>query len=375
MRIIHIIIGKANPESLNGISRIIHGMATAQHRQGHRAEIWGLADSVNLTPRHREYAMRVFKRTRVRFLLSRELQSAVDKIEPGTWVQFHSGFTPEYAMIARQLRDRRIAYGISAHGGYHGGVLKKNPLKKKLYFALWEKSFLGGAAWVHTMGPTEVEDLHKLVPGVRAVMIPSGQEAIPIPQPVSDPRIERPLTGYCGRLTMRVKGLDFLIRGFSEYKARGGKGHLWLIGDGEDRAALEAMAAEAGASGSISFLGAKFGQEKNQLIASVDAFIHSSRWDALPTACLEAAALARPLLVSPRINIAEYVQRANAGLLLDEASSDGVARALERVEDLYRAGKLQELGDNGRRMIEREFSWEENAARFVAAIEACVAFA
>jgi glycosyltransferase involved in cell wall biosynthesis len=375
MRIIHIVIGKANPESLNGISRIIHGMATAQHRQGHRAEIWGLADSVNLTPRHREYVMRVFKRTPARFLLGRELQSAVDHIEPGTWVQFHSGFTPEYAIIARQLRARRIAYGISAHGGYHGGVLKKNPWKKHLYFALWEKNFLGGATWVHTMGPTEVEDVHKLAPDVRAIVIPSGQEAIPVPEPISDSSIERPLIGYCGRLTMRVKGLDLLIRGFSEYKTRGGKGHLWLIGDGEDRAALEAMAAEGGSSKSISFLGAKFGQEKNQLVASVDAFIHSSRWDALPTACLEAAALGRPLLVSPHMNIAEYVRRCNAGLLLNEASAEGVLRALERVEELYRAGRLQELGDNGRRLIEREFSWEENAARFVAAIEASFALA
>lgn len=375
MRIVHIVIGKANPESLNGISRIIHGMATAQQRQGHRAEIWGLADSVNLTPRHREYEMRVYKRTRARFLLGRELRSALEQIEPGTWVQFHSGFTPEYAMIAAQLRERRIAYGISAHGGYAGGVLTKDRWKKKLYFSLFEKDFLGGAAWVHTLGPTEIEDLHKLVPQVQAVVIPNGQEAISIPQPIADPGLERPLIGYCGRLTMRVKGLDFLVRGFSEYKARGGKGHLWLIGDGEDRAILETMAAEGGAAGSINFLGAKFGQEKNQLVASVDAFIHSSRWDAMPTACLEAAALGRPLLVSPHINIADYVRRCNAGLLLDETSNGGVLRALERVEELYGAGKLQELGDNGRRLIEQEFSWEENAKRFIAAIEANFALA
>lgn len=375
MRIVHIVIGKANPESLNGISRIIHGMATAQQRQGHRAEIWGLAYSVNLTPRRREYEMRVYRRTRTRFLLRRELKAAVDQIEPGTWVQFHSGFTPEYAMIARQLKARGIAYGISAHGGYAGGVLTKNRWKKKLYFALWEREFLGGAAWVHVLGPTEVEDLHKLAPAVQAVIIPNGQEAIPIPQPIADPVVERPLIGYCGRLTMHVKGLDFLIRGFSEYKARGGRGHLWLIGEGEDRAALEAMASEGGASKSINFLGAKFGQEKNQLVASVDAFIHSSRWDAMPTACLEAAALGRPLLVSPHINIAEYVRRSNAGLLLDEASTNGVVRVLERVDELYCAGKLEELGDNGRRLIEREFSWEENAKRFVAAIEANFALA
>jgi glycosyltransferase involved in cell wall biosynthesis len=375
MRIVHIVVGKVNPESMNGVSRAVHAMATWQQRQGHCVEVWGLADSTSLTPRHREYTMRVFKRSRSRFALKPDLRSAVDQLAAGDWIQFHSGFTPEFIAISQQLRMRGIAYGITPHGGYHDGVLKKNRLKKSLYFALWEKKFLGGAAWAHAMGPREVEDLHKCVPGIRAVIIPNGQETIPIPQPLADPGIERPLIGYCGRFSMRVKGLDLLIRGFSDYKTQGGRGHLWLIGDGEDRAALEKMASESGIPGSISFLGAKFGHEKNRLIAGMDAFIHSSRWDALPTACLEAAALGCPLLVSSHINLAEYVRRAHAGLLLDEISRDGVARALARTDDLYRAGTLRELGENARRMIEREFSWEENAARFVAAIEGYVAFA
>lgn len=375
MRIVHIVVGKVNPESMNGVSRAVHAMATWQHRQGHCVEVWGLADSTDLTPRPREYTMRVFKRSRLRFGLNRALQSSVDQLATDDWMQFHSGFTPEFVTISRQLRRRGISYGITPHGGYAGGVFSKNPLKKKIYFALFESSFLEGARWVHTAGESEVEDLRRLVPQMRTVTIPLGQEPIPVPDPLPEftaglpERPQRPLIGYCGRLTMHVKGLDLLIRGFSAYKARGGKGDLWMIGDGEDRAALEAMAAQGGASHHIKFFGARFGQEKFDLVAGVDAFIHTSRWESMSLSCLEAAAMGRPLVLSPDINLAAYVKQSNAGLLLDETSAAGVERALERVQELYAEEKLRELGENGRRLIEREFSWEESATRFLAAVQ------
>jgi glycosyltransferase involved in cell wall biosynthesis len=85
---------------------------------------------------------------------------------------------------------------------------------------------------------------------------------------------------------------------------------------------------------------------------------------------MEAAALGRPLLVSRETNLAEYVERSGAGLVLDETSAEGVTRVLERVERLYEAGQLQQMGENARALIEKEFRWEDNARSFVAAVAA-----
>ena len=87
-------------------------------------------------------------------------------------------------------------------------------------------------------------------------------------------------------------------------------------------------------------------------------------------ACLEAASLGKPLLVSHGTNLAEYVERSGAGLVLDETSAAGVARALERVDRLYENNQLQQMGENSRLLVEKEFSWEENARCFVAAVRA-----
>jgi glycosyltransferase involved in cell wall biosynthesis len=369
MRIVHIHQGKLNPDALNGVSKAGHWMATYQSRLGHDVEVWGLSKSLDLKPRSREYTMRLFPLTRSRWILSSELKAAVELLEPTTWVQLHSVFCPEFPGITGMLRRRNVLYGVTPHGGYSLGVMRKNRFPKWLYVALRERRYLCGAAWVQATGASEVADIRSMAPEVRVELIPNGQ-TVDFIDGCCAPRVacERPVVGYCGRLAIGQKGLDFLLHGFESYKAKGGRGQLWLIGDGSDRKAVERMAMDGGGK-DVRFFGALTGASKLEIIANFDVFIHSSRWEGMPTACLEAAAVGKPLLVSRETNLAEYVERSGAGLVLDETSAAGVARALDRAQQFQDEGQLCEMGENARRLIVEEFSWEENARRFIAAVE------
>ena len=369
MRIIHILPGKANPDTPNGVNKAVHWMATSQARQGHEVEVWGLVSRMNLPPHEREYALRLFPVTPLRFTLSRPLKLALRQLEAGAWVHFHSVYIPEFPSIARLLQKRGLRYSITPHNGYAPGVFRKDPIKKHLYVFLREAKYLRNAAWIHAIGESEVADDLRIAPRARVVLIPVGQELLEARSGAEPAHAEHPLIGFCGRLDMHVKGLDYLLEGFAAYKAKGGEGELWLIGDGGDRALLERKAAESGAP--VRFLGVRYGEEKLRLLSSVDLFIHCSRWEGLPTACLEAAALGRPLLVGRETNLAGYVERSGAGLVLEETSAAGVERALERVQNLYQSRQLPAMGAKARRMIEDEFQWEKNARSFIAAIQAC----
>jgi glycosyltransferase involved in cell wall biosynthesis len=370
MRIIHILQGKANPETASGVNKAVHFMATCQARQGHKVEIWGLSASPTLPPHEREYHLRVFPMTRLRVTLSGELKTAIKQLETGTWVHFHSSFIPEFPAIAKKLNQRGLRYSITPHNGYAAGVLKRNPWKHRIYIILREAKYLRNAAWIHVIGESEIQDNLRIAPHSRVVMIPNGQEILDAPLNVEPIRAERPLIGFCGRLDLWVKGLDFLIEGFAAYKAKGGNGELWVIGDGADRALLEKKAAESGAAAHIRFLGAKHGTEKIEILSGIDIFIHCSRWEGLPTACLEAAMLGRPLLVGRETNLAGYVESNAAGLALDETSAPGIERGLDRAQKLYESNQLPQIGENARRMVEKEFNWEMNAQRFLSAIKA-----
>jgi glycosyltransferase involved in cell wall biosynthesis len=372
MRIVHILKGKANPDTLNGVNRVVHWMATSQLRLGHEVEVWGLAESMTPPAHPREYRLRLFPVTRPRVTLAPEIKAALATLSPGTWVHFHSVFIPEYPAIARLLTRRGFAYGITPHGGYDPGRFNKHRWRKRLYFAAREASYLRHAAWIQAIGVSEIQDILDLAPRARVMLIANCQHSIPARAAALPSDTERPLFGYCGRLATDHKGLDYLLAGFAAYKARGGTGELWLIVDGEDRASLERQAATSGAAGQVRFLGVRYGEEKLDLVAGFDAFIHSSRWDVLPGACLEAASLGRPLVVSRETNLGEFVERSGAGLVLDETSANGVARALERVRQLYDNRQLEPMGENARLLIEKEFRWEENARAFVAAIRAAV---
>jgi glycosyltransferase involved in cell wall biosynthesis len=370
MRIVHILQGKANPETLNGVNKVVHWMATYQVRQGHDVEVWGLAASMTPPPHPREYTLRLFPMTRLRVTLGQEIKAALSRLEPDTWVHFHSAFIPEFPAISQFLKKHGFCFGITPHGGYARGLFRKNRLRKRFYVAIREARYLRDATWIQAIGASEIQDILRLAPRADVILIPNCQEpffARTVPVPAN---AKRPLIGYCGRLATQHKGLDYLIDGFATYKAEGGAGELWLIGDGEDRAWLERRALESGAMAHVRFLGIKHGEEKLNLIASLDAFVHCSRWDVLPTACLEAAALGKPLLVSRETNLGEYVEQGGAGLVLDETSAAGVVRALERLQQLYENSQLQKIGENSRLLVESEFRWEKSAKRFVDAIAA-----
>lgn len=162
MRIVHIMQGKANPEVLNGVNKAVHWMATHQSRQGHDVEVWGLSASMIASPLLREYNLRLFPRTRLRVTIGREVKAAIGRLEPGTWVHFHSVFIPEFPAIAQVLRKRGFSYGVTPHGGYAPGVFQKNPWRKHIYFALREARYLRRAAWIQIIGQSEIQDMSRI---------------------------------------------------------------------------------------------------------------------------------------------------------------------------------------------------------------------
>jgi glycosyltransferase involved in cell wall biosynthesis len=371
MHIVHILKGKANPETLNGVNKVVHWMATVQTSLGHDVEVWGITKSVNRQRKDAfNYKLRLMPQLPFRAIVAKEIKKAIAELDRDAYVHFHCVFAPEFPGIARILNKRGIPYGITPHGAYSPGVMNKNRFLKRLYMALRERRYVAGASWVQATGCGEVNDIYAIAPRVKAVLIPNGQErdllaGIEVPQMTS----ERPVIGYCGRLSILQKGLDYLVNGFSAYKSSGGRGQLWLIGDDVDRPTVEHMVAEGGVNNDVRFFGTMSGVEKLKIIANFDVFIHSSRWEGLPMACLEAASLGKPLLVSQETNLAEYVEQSRAGLVLDETSAAGVARALERVDRLYENNQLLQMSKNALMLVEKEFSWDENASKFIAVAE------
>jgi glycosyltransferase involved in cell wall biosynthesis len=97
---------------------------------------------------------------------------------------------------------------------------------------------------------------------------------------------ECPVILGVGRLT-RQKDFPTLIRAFAEVRRTRGA-RLIILGEGEDRPALEALVAELGIAGDVALLG--FSTNAVTYMAASALFVLSSAWEGLPTVLIEALA-------------------------------------------------------------------------------------
>ena len=106
-----------------------------------------------------------------------------------------------------------------------------------------------------------------------------------------------------GRLCHQ-KGYDIMLDTFARACESRDDLRLYIIGDGPDRAALEAQAAERGISSKVTFLG----NQPNPYcyMTHMDAFLSTSRYEGQPLNIMEAMAVGLPLYCSK--NLEQYTE-------------------------------------------------------------------
>jgi glycosyltransferase involved in cell wall biosynthesis len=361
MRFVHILIGSADPRSVNGVNKVVHWLAATQTQLGLDSQIWALKPNGAPVTHEHNYPIHVFPTTKSRFLLSQELRAAIEKLPKDTWVQLHSVYIPELTSIARLLKKRGISYGVTTHGGYlslYADQSRALRIKKAIFAALWENWMLRNAAMIHVIGATELEDLESRAPGQKMIIIPNGYEPSQLEMDPG-PRHEGmpPAIMFCGRHEIKQKGLDLLLRGFAEYRKQGGTLNLVLISGGKDNAYLRELSQQLGIAEFVSWPGILPVGELRTTLRSAAAFVHTSRFDVLPTACLEAAALSLPLFVSEETNFADYLEPRKAGWICRPNLPKSIAETMFAIEKTGPEERVA-MGVRARQMIDEELRWD-----------------
>lgn len=361
MEIIHLILGKANPARMNGINKVVHELATQQQQAGYAVEVWGFsANAVHDYP-ERSYTTRLFGASCNPFRVGASWKQAILSRQKTAVVQIHGGFVPRFFGAARYLRQHRIPYLITPHGNYNAHALQRSSFRKKLYFNLFERQLLAGASAIHVLGQSEIEGIQALYPNQKSTLIPYGFSPL---SAVMAPRSPAFVVGFCGRLDMDHKGLDQLLDGFARFSKKVPHAVLWLLGDGPDRERLEVRASRLGLSRQVIFWGSRFGDEKLDLLRQCRVFVHSSRYEGLPAAVLEAASLGLPCLVSEATNMGDAIRLFDAGYVMEQGTADAVADGLLALAHHAETGALEQLGQNARQMVAEHYNWPKQLTAF-----------
>ena len=363
METIHLILGKANPERMNGVNRVVNEMATNQVLLGYAVQVWGISASQVHDYPQRNFKTVLYKTYKNPFALDPQLKKAFLLKKGKIVVHLHGAFIPRFYSVAMFLYRNQIPYIITPHSTYNKVMMKKNAIIKKVYFNLFEKKLLNHTACVHLLGKTEWEGLDAIYNNRKSVMIPYGFTPAPIIG--SNPKPEIFTVVYCGRIAIYPKGLDIMMEGFSRFHQRYNNSVMKIIGDGKEKAALEQLGEKLGLKAAVVFTGSLFANEKVKALKQSHVFAHPSRTDGLPATIVEAAALGLPCIVSEATNTGDYISHYNAGYTMPELNAERFCAGLE---DQYQQIMVQHQGKllegNAIRMVAEVFNWQKILNQF-----------
>jgi len=161
------------------------------------------------------------------------------------------------------------------------------------------------------------------------------------------------IVGYVGRF-VPIKDLETLVRAVAIAAGRVPNVRLLLVGDGEHRERLEALAASLNIGQVTSFAGWR--EDLATVYGVMDVVVTTSLNEGTPVALIEAMAAGRPVVATAVGGVPKVVVDGVTGFLVPPADP---ARAADALEQLVRDPALcRSMGDSGRRVVASRFQAE-----------------
>lgn len=186
---------------------------------------------------------------------------------------------------------------------------------------------------------------------------------IPNPLPFAMPAQAAPRTGRTvlavGRL-VAAKGFDTLLRAWAEVAPRAPDWRLMIVGEGDQRKALEALRDELGLDTSVTLPGVR--TDVTEVYSEASVFCLSSRYEGFGLVLLEAMAFGLPIVATdcetgPR----ELLEPGHDALMVPVDQPALLAGALEHM--IRHPGEAAALGEAARRKA-RAYSQEQLVGRW-----------
>jgi len=167
------------------------------------------------------------------------------------------------------------------------------------------------------------------------------------------------LIGTAARLDP-VKDLPTLLAALAQARSRGAALKLVIIGDGDERAGLEAIVRERQLQGVVQILG--YRADVRRLLPALDLYVNSSISEGISLTILEAMAAGLPVVATSVGGTPEVVVHDVTGLLVAARSPDAMANAM--VELAESPERRRAFATAGRSRVEASFTIDRMVADY-----------
>ncbi len=265
-----------------------------------------------------------------------------------------------------------VPFGILLHGGdllilqhqIHQSAVKRTTAAALLSSAA---VLVANSEWTRDRCLIVRSELELDVPSDRVRVVPLGADPAFF-GPGLDTREVRERYGLddgrwllsVARLT-RHKGIDTALQALARLSPRHPDLRYVVVGDGEERQALEDEARGLGVAGRVRFLTDVPDRDLPALYNCAEIYLGVSRLmeqrvEGFGISLAEASACGIPVIAGRSGGIPAAVRDGETGLLVDAEGVDAVAEAIGRLLD--DAGLRARLGAAGRRSVESHYNWD-----------------
>lgn len=384
MRILHVIAGLN--ENAGGTSEFVARICEELVLQGHSASILTLEDGKPASAVLRAADLgvavtfcRIFA-NRWRTLsysieFARKIRTAVRMSDV---IHLHGLWQWPCWKAAREAIRQRKPFIMQPHGFLEPERLKKSPIKKMIIGFLFERPHLSAAKRVIATAESEKKSIIsygvktpiEIVPiGIDTSSIDKGCYDEKLLQRLGVPKGKKVLL-YLSRLAP-IKGLDMLAEAWLRLRRTHKNWHLLIVG-ADTQGYSEVIKSYYGqkiTDGSVSLPGPVYGQDKFNLLKSVDVFVLPTRSENFSIAVQEALAAGLPVVCTKGAPW-QKIEEVGAGRWVD-ISVEGIANGLNELMDMKDRERIK-MGENGASFIRAEFKWPEIGAKLLSIYETVI---
>lgn len=249
---------------------------------------------------------------------------------------------------------------------------KKSSLKKKLYINLIDKNNFKIADAMHFTTEKEKEEyISSKLPLKKSIVIPNGFDPSELGLKVSKGFFrekfliskDKKIILFLSRLSWK-KGLDTLIPAFAKVVKLNPDIILVLVGGDDEgyKKNIQLLITNYQLQNKVIFTGMLTGKDKIAAYQDADVFVLPSYSENFGNVVLEALYFNLPVIITKNVGIAPIIEKYKAGLVINKDKNE-LEEAIVKV--LSDNDFVKNMGENGKKLLEQEFSWPQIADRFI----------
>ncbi len=290
-----------------------------------------------------------------------------DNLKKSNTQLFHGnglwGHTVHQMVNVARLKSK--PYVLSIHGCLDPlSLYNKSYWKKYIAFKLYQHKDLKFATCLHATSKMEMDNIRSLGYTNPIANIPNG---IDLNEYILNNYVKKKLKRkilFLSRIHPQ-KGIEFLISAWEQLEEKIRQNwEVEIAGNGEPEyiKQLNELIKEKSLQNQIHIVGPKFGKDKIEIYQSADLFVLPTYSENFGIVIAEALASGVPVITTTGTPW-EELETYQAGKWID-LSEENLANAMSFLMNMNEE-QLQEMGSNGRKLIEENYSIESVAEKFI----------